>query len=80
MITTEHRVSVQIPDDVWEKFGGTMQYQHMVSAAITGYIEAGRDAYSDVYEWATFSDMDTARQCELRLFQLVSHFKAMKGK
>ena len=70
----EYKVEVQIPDAVWEKFKGEMEYEHKVHHAIDGFLEAGSDCYAEVFEWATFPTLADANECQQRLLEMVDYF------
>lgn len=70
-----YRVEVKIPDDIWFTFKRELEYDQRVIKAITGYLTAGADSYSDVYEWAEFENEKQARECERKLLEMVEYFK-----
>jgi hypothetical protein len=71
-ITTEFRVSVEFPYELWEASHENRIYKHRISAAIDGFIEAGS---CDNREWATFSDMASAKRCEVKLLAYIEELK-----
>lgn len=60
-ISTIYRAEVKVPNNVYEQFGRTTEYE-MRSAQISGRTHvaaSGQDSYSAVYEWAE----DSSCQC-----------------
>lgn len=60
-ISTIYRAEVQVPTELFEKFGNTATYD-VRSAQISrkcNVAASGQDSYSDVFEWAE----DSSRTC-----------------
>lgn len=74
MIRKFYKVIVEIPEEIWQRFGNTPEYQRRVDTAIKGYLDAGSDFYSKCYEWATFSTEAEAKECERKLKEVVDYF------
>lgn len=73
---TVHRVEVTVPDRVWELFGHTREYQRMMlDAAHEADWDAGNDRYSEVIEYAEFSDLPSARAAEAKMNEVVRYFE-----
>lgn len=70
-----YRTEVKIPDQIWERYGDTLEYHHLISNAINGYREAGNDHYCAVYEWAEFNTLAEAKKCEELLHGVIKHFE-----
>lgn len=63
MVTTIakiYRAEVQIPQDLFERFGYTREYEIRSSQIYTSsnVTSSGQDSYSEVYEWAEDSSKD----------------------
>jgi hypothetical protein len=71
-IVTEFRVSIEFPYELWEASHENRFYKHKISAAIDGFIEGGS---CDNREWATFSDMESAKRCEAKLLAYIEELK-----
>lgn len=68
------KAEVQIPEPVWEEFGGTQEYDRKIIEATQGNTGAGSDRYSEVFEWATFSTKAEAEECERKLVEVILYF------
>lgn len=78
MIITEYRVSVGIPNKVWEKFqGSNSAFERDRMQACHGSLESGTDySSSDPFEWATFDDLQKAQACERKLMGVMYKYAA----
>ena len=76
MIRKEYRVTVQIPDTIWEAFEGDQRFELDRSDACRGNLESGTNYYGDVFEWATFDDLTQAKDCERKLMDVVHKYAA----
>ncbi len=56
--STIHHVEVEIPTDVYERYGHTKSYEHHSCNASSLVPHSGQDAYSSVYEWGESSDRE----------------------
>ena len=74
-ISTEYRVTVDVPLDVWENFKNSQEYEQLTIDAEKGNLEAGTDFYSDPFHWAIFDSMLAAKRCEAKLESVMIHFK-----
>lgn len=77
MITNYWRVSVDVPQEVWERFGHAKAYGEEVMAATKGSLNSGSNAYSDVEEWAEFCTEKEAKACEEKLKAVMAKFAAI---
>mgnify|MGYP000067072778 CR=1 FL=1 len=71
-----YRVSVDIPDQVYSKYGHTIEYDKVSIEATAGADSAGQNAYSTVEEWAIYGSLKEAQACEHRLMDMIYFFAA----
>jgi hypothetical protein len=69
-----YRVSVIVPEPVWDHFGHTSTYDRASLKATAGNLSAGRNSYSEVEEWAEFDTLEDAKECERRLVKVIEDF------
>lgn len=72
---TVHRVEVVIPDDVWTRYGESVEFDRMSCEATSGSDAAGQDRISGVIEWAEFPYVSAAQACDKKLMDMVAHFQ-----
>lgn len=76
MIRKEYRVTVQIPDPVWEAFKDDQRFEWDRSDACKGNLESGTNHNCDVLEWAVFNDLAQAQACERKLMDVMYKYSA----
>lgn len=74
-ITTEYRVTVDVPNEVWERFGLTSEFTQKTMAASRGYLDGGIHHYHDVFIYNTFADLLEAKRCEAELEAVILYFR-----
>lgn len=74
MISERYRASVDIPDNIADKYKETTEYERKVLEATKGDIESGSNNYSHLEEWATFYELKDAVQCEKKLMDMIYYF------
>ena len=73
-ISTIYRVSVTVPQGVYEAFGHTGEYERKSIEATKGSSASGENTYSEVEIWAEFDTIGEACQCEARLRGMILYF------
>jgi hypothetical protein len=76
MIRKQYRVSVNIPDNIADKYHDTADYDRRSLEATKGAASAGSNNYSNLEEWAIYYDLDAAQACERRLMDMIYYFQA----
>ena len=75
-IQKQYRVTVDIPQVVWDKFHETAEWNHRSCTATEGHIEAGSIFYGDPFEYAVFESYEAGQLCEKKLMNMVYFFAA----
>jgi hypothetical protein len=75
-VSVIYHVEVEVPNDVWEEFGDTQEYEIATLAATKGNVSAGTNYYGDVQEWAEFTSRVDAEACEYLLMDVMRQFAA----
>lgn len=76
MIVKYYKVTIGIPESVWQKYGHTQEYDRLIIDAVKGSISSGSDSYSFVEEWAEFNSLEEAQSCECKLMDVVYKLQA----
>ncbi len=79
-ISKFYRVSVDVPDNIADKYKESKEYERLSSEATKWNIEAGSNNYAHLEEWATFHELKDAEQCEKNLLNMIYHFSAKELK
>lgn len=74
-IATIYRVSVDIPEKLFQLIGHTSTYDRAVSIATSGSLASGSNRYSDIEEWAEFDTLDAAQNCESKFNEMIKDFQ-----
>lgn len=69
-ISRIYRVSVDIPEEVYQKYGHLPEYERATLRATKHSLAAGQNSYSSVEEWAEFDDLGLANECEQKLIKI----------
>lgn len=79
-ISIIYRVSVDIPDNIADKYHQTLEYDQIRGEATKGSNAAGSNFYAHLEEWAEFSSLKDAQQCERNLKDMIYYFAAKELK
>jgi hypothetical protein len=64
MIITIYRVIVDIPSKIADRHHGTPEYNNIINMATKDADHSGSNFYADCEEWAEFSELEKAQDCE----------------